>query len=160
MGGMTEKEITHLICFHESLDHRLTVQLLKEFVELRQQLAKARAGVTREVDRTHEHTCRIVVLENQLAAQAAELERLRERCEAATFIRYGNVIFAKQMIDPPRWYFFKEHQHYTEYMHGDWYATFNEAYQAAIAAGIVARRKQQGRELQDMKYEKRQTPSK
>jgi uncharacterized coiled-coil protein SlyX len=51
--------------------------------EASQQLAEARGKVTREVDRAHAHACKVIALEEQLAAQAAELATLRERLAAA-----------------------------------------------------------------------------
>lgn len=45
---------------------------------IRQQLAEKDKQLAEEIDRTHKHTVRIIMLENKLAAQAAELERLRK----------------------------------------------------------------------------------
>lgn len=57
-------------------------RLEKEKAELNNRLAAKDAEIDREINRTHEHTCRIVALENLLREAKAECERLREAAEA------------------------------------------------------------------------------
>lgn len=72
--------------------------------------------------------------EIQLSTLRAENERLRERCEAATFVRYGNVSFQKSLMSG-KWIVFRDHHEVTEYLAGDGRESFGNAYADTIDAG-------------------------